>query len=175
VRGLAEQVLFQGPLASHDYQRGEARAEPVVADPARHSRAAVIGAHMLLADVAWAKGRAADGIEHSREAVRIAADEPVHARRVHPRLLPRPEGAVPPPSPHWSRSERPVSGWASLTDTERSVAELVAQGLTNPQVADQMFISPHTVKFHLRQVFRKLAIGSRVELARLAVEQGPAE
>ena len=75
---------------------------------------------------------------------------------------------------HWDRSERPVSGWASLTDTERSVAELVAQGLTNPQVADQMFISPHTVKFHLRQVFRKLAIGSRVELVRLAVEQGPA-
>jgi DNA-binding CsgD family transcriptional regulator len=76
---------------------------------------------------------------------------------------------------HWGRSERPVSGWASLTDTERRVAELVAQGLTNPQVADQMFISPHTVKFHLRQVFRKLAIGSRVELARVAVEQGPAE
>jgi DNA-binding CsgD family transcriptional regulator len=75
---------------------------------------------------------------------------------------------------HWGHSERPVSGWASLTDTERSVAELVAQGLTNPQVADRMFISPHTVKFHLRQVFRKLAIGSRVELARLAAERDPA-
>jgi ATP/maltotriose-dependent transcriptional regulator MalT len=72
--------------------------------------------------------------------------------------------------PHWSRSERPVSGWASLTDTERSVAGLVAHGLTNPQVAGQMFISPHTVKFHLRQVFRKLGVASRVELARLAVE-----
>jgi len=33
-----------------------------------------------------------------------------------------------------------------------------------------MFVSPHTVKFHLRQVFRKLGIGSRVELARLATE-----
>ncbi|HZE33067.1 MAG TPA: LuxR C-terminal-related transcriptional regulator, partial [Actinoallomurus sp.] len=71
---------------------------------------------------------------------------------------------------HWTQSERPVSGWDSLTGTERSVAELVAQGRTNPQVADQMFISPHTVKFHLRQVFRKLGIGSRVELARLAAE-----
>lgn len=71
---------------------------------------------------------------------------------------------------HWTQSERPVSGWPSLTDTERSVAALVARGLTNPQVAAQMFVSPHTVKFHLKQVFRKLGIGSRVELARLATE-----
>ena len=69
---------------------------------------------------------------------------------------------------HWTQSERPVSGWSSLTETERNVATLAAQGLTNPQVATQMFVSPHTVKFHLRQVFRKLGIGSRVELARLA-------
>jgi DNA-binding CsgD family transcriptional regulator len=71
---------------------------------------------------------------------------------------------------HWTQSERPVSGWQSLTDTERNVAALAAQGLTNPQVAAQMFVSPHTVKYHLRQVFRKLGIASRVELARLATE-----
>jgi DNA-binding CsgD family transcriptional regulator len=69
---------------------------------------------------------------------------------------------------HWARSDRPVTGWDSLTDTEQSVATLVAQGLTNRQVGAQMFVSPHTVKFHLRQVFRKLEIGSRVELARIA-------
>ena len=69
---------------------------------------------------------------------------------------------------HWKQSARPVTGWASLTDTERSVATLVAQGLTNRQVGAQMFLSPHTVKFHLRQVFRKLDINSRVELARIA-------
>jgi DNA-binding CsgD family transcriptional regulator len=71
---------------------------------------------------------------------------------------------------HWTQSERPLSGWSSLTETERNVATLAAQGLTNPQVATQMFVSPHTVKFHLRQVFRKLGIASRVELARLAAE-----
>jgi DNA-binding CsgD family transcriptional regulator/tetratricopeptide (TPR) repeat protein len=71
---------------------------------------------------------------------------------------------------HWTQSDRPISGWSSLTETERNVAALAAQGLTNPQVATQMFVSPHTVKFHLRQVFRKLGIGSRVELARLATE-----
>jgi DNA-binding CsgD family transcriptional regulator/tetratricopeptide (TPR) repeat protein len=71
---------------------------------------------------------------------------------------------------HWTQSDRPVSGWSSLTETERNVASLAAQGLTNPQVATQMFVSPHTVKFHLRQVFRKLGIASRVELARLVTE-----
>ncbi|MEV7010867.1 AAA family ATPase [Streptosporangium sp. NPDC051022] len=72
---------------------------------------------------------------------------------------------------HWVRTEHPASGWASLTGTERSVCDLVAQGLTNRQAAEQMFISEHTVAFHLRQVFRKLGIHSRVELARLAVER----
>jgi DNA-binding CsgD family transcriptional regulator/tetratricopeptide (TPR) repeat protein len=74
---------------------------------------------------------------------------------------------------HWRQSARPVTGWDSLTDTERSVATLVVQGLTNREVAAQMFISPHTVKFHLRQVFRKLDIGSRVELAHIAAGRGP--
>ncbi len=73
---------------------------------------------------------------------------------------------------HWACHDRPITGWASLTDTERATSELVSQGLTNQQVADQMFISVHTVAFHLRQVFRKLEIRSRVELTRLAVEQG---
>ena len=72
---------------------------------------------------------------------------------------------------HWHAMKRPESGWESLTQTERSVAGLVATGLTNQQVADQMFISTHTVAFHLRQVFRKLSIRSRVELARAAVER----
>jgi DNA-binding CsgD family transcriptional regulator len=72
---------------------------------------------------------------------------------------------------HWTHTDRPVSGWASLTDTERAVSELVAQGLTNRQVADQLFMSAHTVAFHLRHVFRKLEIGSRVELTRLTLQR----
>jgi DNA-binding CsgD family transcriptional regulator len=72
---------------------------------------------------------------------------------------------------HWHAVKRPQTGWESLTKTERSVAGLVATGLTNQQVADQMFISTHTVAFHLRQVFRKLDIRSRVELARAALER----
>ncbi len=67
---------------------------------------------------------------------------------------------------HWKQAKRPLSGWESLTETERKVAKLVANGLTNQQAADHLFISPHTVGFHLRQIYRKLGIRSRSALIR---------
>jgi DNA-binding CsgD family transcriptional regulator len=73
---------------------------------------------------------------------------------------------------HWRNADRPASGWASLTDAEHNVAGLVIRGLTNKQVATQMFLSPHTVGFHLRQIFRKLDIHSRTELTRFDPEGG---
>jgi DNA-binding CsgD family transcriptional regulator/tetratricopeptide (TPR) repeat protein len=73
---------------------------------------------------------------------------------------------------HWgAASGKPVDGWESLTETERAVCELIAEGLTNRQAATRMYISVHTVSHHLRQTFRKLRIGSRVELARIVVER----
>jgi DNA-binding CsgD family transcriptional regulator len=75
---------------------------------------------------------------------------------------------------HWTTpADRPDTGWGSLTDTERAVAGLVAQGLNNGQVAARMYISTHTVAHHLRQAFRKLGIASRVELTRIVIEQTP--
>jgi DNA-binding CsgD family transcriptional regulator len=67
--------------------------------------------------------------------------------------------------------KRPEAGWKALTDSELAVARLVAEGMTNRQVAKQLYLSPHTVSTHLRHVFSKLGINSRVELARIAVEQ----
>lgn len=72
---------------------------------------------------------------------------------------------------HWSQADRPVSGWESLTDTERTISLLVAEGHTNRQIADRLFISAHTVAFHLRQVFRKLGVRSRVQLARHVLDR----
>jgi DNA-binding CsgD family transcriptional regulator len=66
-------------------------------------------------------------------------------------------------------ASRPVCGWGSLTDAERRVANVVAEGLTNPEVAARMYLSRYTVDFHLRQIFRKLGIRSRVELTRLVL------
>ncbi|XVQ08136.1 LuxR C-terminal-related transcriptional regulator [Spirillospora sp. CA-255316] len=73
---------------------------------------------------------------------------------------------------HWSTTDRPVSGWESLTGTELQVARLVAEGLTNRQAAERLFLSTHTVAFHLRQIFRKMDVSSRVELTRLTLERG---
>jgi DNA-binding CsgD family transcriptional regulator len=75
---------------------------------------------------------------------------------------------------HWETAKRPAVGWESLTGTELATARLVAQGLTNQRIANQLFISTHTVAFHLRQVFRKLDIRSRVELTRIALEHAEA-
>jgi DNA-binding CsgD family transcriptional regulator len=63
-------------------------------------------------------------------------------------------------------------GWDALTDTERNVVRLVAEGRTNREVAEQLFVSPHTVGTHLRHAFDKLAVRSRVELARRFTEYG---
>ncbi len=63
------------------------------------------------------------------------------------------------------QGDRPVSGWASLTDAERRVAVTVAAGPTNLEAAALLHLSRHTVDFHLRQIFRKLNLDSRVELA----------
>ena len=71
------------------------------------------------------------------------------------------------------RGPRPALGWDSLTETQRQIAALVSEGLTNREVAARLFVSPHTVGFHLRQIFRKLDITSRVELTRQSVEHAP--
>jgi DNA-binding CsgD family transcriptional regulator len=74
------------------------------------------------------------------------------------------------PSVLRTRATTPAHAWTSLTATERAVAEHVAQGLTNAEVAARLFLSPHTIDYHLRQVFRKLELRSRVELTRAVVE-----
>jgi predicted ATPase/DNA-binding CsgD family transcriptional regulator len=67
--------------------------------------------------------------------------------------------------------KRPPSGWESLTPTETRVVELVAEGLTNPQIAERMFVSRATVKVHLAHVFQKLDVINRTELAAQAVQR----
>ncbi len=63
---------------------------------------------------------------------------------------------------------RPSSGWDALTPTELEVTRLVAQGLTNPQVAERLFVTRSTVKAHLGHVFAKLGVSTRAELAAVA-------
>lgn len=67
-----------------------------------------------------------------------------------------------------SPSDSPAGSqqWRQLTRREREVAVYVVDGLTNRQIASRLSCSPHTVNFHLRNIFAKLDIKARVEIAR---------
>jgi DNA-binding CsgD family transcriptional regulator len=65
---------------------------------------------------------------------------------------------------------RPTSGWESLTEAEITVARRVAEGQTSRAVADRLFVSTNTVNSHLRHVFTKLRVRSRVELVRALLD-----
>lgn len=68
-------------------------------------------------------------------------------------------------------TNRAVSGWGALTETERLVATLVAAGRTNPQVATELLISRRTVESHLYRIFFKLEVANRTELAVVAMRE----
>ncbi len=67
-----------------------------------------------------------------------------------------------------SARRRPKTGWEALTETERKIAALVAEGNSNPGIAARMFISRRTVQSHVSSILTKLDLTSRVELAVLA-------
>lgn len=76
---------------------------------------------------------------------------------------------------HGLGRDRPQRGTTGLplTADELQIAQLVAQGLTNHQIANRVSLSAHTVNYHLRQMFRKLRVSSRAELAIMVREQLP--
>jgi DNA-binding NarL/FixJ family response regulator len=64
-------------------------------------------------------------------------------------------------------SPRAKTGWDSLTDSELTVVNLIAAGVTNQSVATQLHLSLHTVKTHVHNAFAKLGINSRAQLTQL--------
>ena len=67
---------------------------------------------------------------------------------------------------------RQASGWAALTKAEVRVARLIAEGHTNKSAAAQLGVSPNTVGAHLRMVFGKLGVRSRVQLTNFMNRNG---
>jgi DNA-binding CsgD family transcriptional regulator len=67
---------------------------------------------------------------------------------------------------------RSQQGWSSLTPTEEKVVGLVAKGMSNPQIAAQLFLSRRTVQTHVSHVLAKLELSSRTEIAREASQRG---
>ena len=68
-------------------------------------------------------------------------------------------------NPKWFATGKPAAGWPSLTEAERRVATLIGSGQTNKSAAAALGVSVNTVGTHLRAVFGKLGIQSRVQLA----------
>jgi DNA-binding NarL/FixJ family response regulator len=60
---------------------------------------------------------------------------------------------------------RPKTGWDALTDTERRIAAMVADGRSNPDIAGELFLSHRTVRNHVSHILAKLELSSRIELA----------
>jgi DNA-binding NarL/FixJ family response regulator len=65
-------------------------------------------------------------------------------------------------------------GWASLSRVERRVVELASQGLSNPDIAKELFISRNTVKVYISRAYAKLGVANRTELALLATRHSQA-
>lgn len=69
-------------------------------------------------------------------------------------------------------TDSPLGGAAGLSDRELEVVRLVARGLTNRQVAERLFLSPHTVSRHLSNIYAKLGVGSRSAATSWAHDHG---
>jgi len=77
--------------------------------------------------------------------------------------------SVPDPAPAGDRRGR---GRSPLSQREREIVALVAQGYKNKEIAEKMFISEQTVKNHLHNIFDKLGVSDRLELALYAIHKG---
>jgi DNA-binding CsgD family transcriptional regulator len=156
--------------AAGAHVRGLAEADPGAMEWAALTYASRLGRAWACEDagVAWAqRGDRGAAVARLNEAHALyeELDAPDSAARVRARL--RAAGIR---VRHWHQAERAAFGWDSLTDTERRIVNLVAQGLSNRQAASKMFLSVHTIAFHLHHVFCKLDISSRVQLAALVAE-----
>ncbi|MDY7087442.1 MAG: LuxR C-terminal-related transcriptional regulator [Actinomycetota bacterium] len=166
------------PRRTEAYLRGQVAS---VSAPARHllQAAATVGVSFPLLRLARLMGvgpvTMLPALEEALESGLLGGDGELLAfghdlvRAAVESTLPRPVAAalrpVAPPRRVIPRKSTEPADWSVLSPREREIAELAGQALTNQQIARRTGISPHTVNFHLRQVFHKLRIGSRVELA----------
>jgi DNA-binding CsgD family transcriptional regulator/tetratricopeptide (TPR) repeat protein len=156
-RGLVERDA-QAILAAADYARTAGRA-------LEHGEALEDAAVLAAADEGEAAARKL-AAEAMRQYARLGAQW--HVRRASERL--RAHGVRQVPRTY---RDRPDVGWPALTPTEMRVAHLVAQGLSNPDIAAELFLSRNTVQTHVSHILAKLGAPSRVEIIRLAAAHSP--
>jgi DNA-binding CsgD family transcriptional regulator len=163
--GLASAALHARALADEDPERAQAAARDYQSDPRPLVRAAAVeDAGRLLPE--RAKGEAVGYLD---EALRLQSAAGAERDAARVRRLLRDRGV----QRAGGRPDPAAARWPELTSSELAVVRLVTQGATDREVAERLFISVHTVNSHLRHVFAKLGIRSRVELARRAGERQP--
>jgi len=74
-----------------------------------------------------------------------------------------------------ARAGEDRAGYDGLTDREREILHLIAQGKTTPEIAAELTLSPHTVQSHRDHIMTKLGLHSRAALIKYAIEKGLAE
>jgi predicted ATPase/DNA-binding CsgD family transcriptional regulator len=147
------------------------------AEAGSHTEAArLLGAADALRErcgLQWFPRFLAAGRAKAEDTARVAlGDEPFAAAYAEGSSLDAGQAAAYTLRAHGRRG-RPATGWSSLTPTELQVAQHVAAGQSNPQIASALFISRATVKTHLAHIFAKLGMTSRAELAAEATRHLP--
>lgn len=160
VRDGRDAVVTPSPLSAREWQ-GLARA--VMSLLGRSLPPGTTGLAIVAVDHAAA---AAGGRSRSPVPAIVMVTRPDH--RPGPSEQPSSPGSPSPVDAAQDKAPGELPDKLSLlTERQRQVAALAGMGKTNRQIANQMFLSRHTVNFHLRHVYRKLDIRSRVELALL--------
>jgi DNA-binding CsgD family transcriptional regulator len=128
-------------------------------------RAELARAHLLYGEWLRRERRRVDARDHLRTAHEMldAMGIQAFAERARRELLATGETA----------RRRTVETRDELTAQEAQIARLAREGLSNPEIGTRLFISPRTVKYHLRKVFIKLDINSRNELERVLPGDAP--
>jgi DNA-binding CsgD family transcriptional regulator len=166
--GVADGLVRLGEIGAA-YGQSECAARLLGAAQALHDAYSMTLLASLRAayDAAVASIRAALGPdsfeEHWGQGRLMTVDAAVEEALDLERELPLGESIATPPKPRYP---------AGLSAREVEVLRLVAQGLTDAEVAERLFLSPRTVSQHLRSVYNKLGVGSRTAAMRFAVEQG---
>ena len=151
-------LLSEGALAEKLYRSAIDRLAPT---DLRLDRART---HLLFGEWLRRESRPADAREELRAAHTLFVDFGSESFAERARVELRATGE--------RTRKRSLDSNERLTPQEARVAQLVAQGGTNAEIAAQMFISPSTVEYHLHKVFRKLGLKSRTQLAKRILESG---
>jgi DNA-binding CsgD family transcriptional regulator len=153
IEARARALLSEGNAAESHYRESIARLQRT------RVRAQLARGHLLYGEWLRRERRRVDAREQLRTAHEMLATMGIEAfaERARRELLATGETA----------RRRAVETRDDLTAQEAQIALLARDGLSNPEIGARLFISPRTVKYHLRKVFIKLDIRSRTELDRV--------